>query len=83
MSCSTKQALVYDSGKGKDRYTIFLCQDVLIANDQKLIGKLGTTKNIRPCSCLGKQIPFTKLPVHVQAALARRAAWKSVKGRMV
>lgn len=72
--CDPKRALVYDTGKGKDRYTVFLCKDVLMANDQKVVGKLGTTKDIQPCSCLGEKISFTKLPAIVQAAIARRAA---------
>jgi hypothetical protein len=80
-SCDPRQALVYDSGTGKDRYTVFLCKDVLMADNQKLIGKLGTTKDIQPCSCLGKQIAFAKLPAPVQAALQRRALRKARKGR--
>jgi len=79
-SCDPKQALVYDSGKGKDRYTIFLCKDVLMANENKLVGKLGTTKDIQPCSCLGDKISNAKLPAMVQAAIARRAERRARRG---
>jgi len=73
-SCKPEQARVYDSGKGKDRYTVFLCNNVLMANNEKVVGKLGTTKDIQPCSCLGKEISFEKLPKSVQASLRQRAA---------
>lgn len=75
-SCDPKKAQVFDSGKGKDRYTIFLCKDVLMASNDKVIGKLGTTADIQPCSCLGDEISFAKLPPAVQAALLKRAARK-------
>jgi hypothetical protein len=69
--CNPKRALVYDTGKGKDRYTIFLCKNVLSTLGDKIV-KLGTTKDIQPCSCLGKQIKFEQLPPTVQAAVAEK-----------
>ncbi len=76
MACDLKKALVYDTGKGKSRYTIFLCNNVLAASENKIDGKLGTTKEIQPCDCLGDKISFNKLPGAVRTALQRRAERK-------
>jgi hypothetical protein len=73
MACDLKKAVVYDSGKGKDRYTVFLCKDVLAASDSKIVGKLGTTADIQPCDCLGSKISFAGLPAAVKMAIAKRA----------
>ena len=72
MVCSAKSARVYDAGKGSDRYTIFLCNNVYVASTKKIIGKLGTTKDIQPCSCLGKRIDFATLPKPVQHAVVKK-----------
>jgi hypothetical protein len=69
--CNPRRAVVYDSGKGKDRYTIFLCKNVLSTAGDKLV-KIGTTKDIQPCSCLGKEIKIDQLPPAVRTAIARR-----------
>lgn len=73
MKCPATSALVYDTGKGSDRYTIFLCNNVYTASSKRVVGKLGTTKDIQPCSCLGKRITFAALPKPVQQSVAKKA----------